>query len=75
MGLAGLAALVALNVSILRTSWRAAHTPDPRAAFFGAWMFCFWSGETVQMLSGDLLTYWRLLPLYFWALAMAAEKS
>jgi hypothetical protein len=28
----------------------------------------------VQMLSVDLLTFWRLLPLYFWVLAMAIRK-
>lgn len=29
----------------------------------------------VQMLSGDLLTYWRVLPLYFWMLALAVRLS
>jgi hypothetical protein len=27
----------------------------------------------VQMLSGDLLTYWRVLPVYFWVLALAVR--
>jgi hypothetical protein len=27
----------------------------------------------VQMLSGDLLTYWRVLPLYLWVLALAVR--
>ena len=35
------------------------------------WMLCFWAGQTVQMASGDLLTYWRVLPVYFWVLALA----
>ena len=26
-------------------------------------MFCFWAGQSVQMLSADLLTYWRVLPV------------
>jgi hypothetical protein len=30
-------------------------------------------GQVFQMLSGDLLTYWRVLPLYFWALAAAVR--
>jgi O-antigen ligase len=68
-GLIGLAALVYLNASILRAAWRA------RASFFGAWIFCFWCGQIFQMLSGDLLTYWRVLPLYFWVLAMAVRSS
>lgn len=75
MGIAGLAALIALNVTILRAAWRAAHAADSQAAFFGTWMFCFWAGESVQMLSGDLLTYWRVLPLYFWALAIAESSD
>jgi hypothetical protein len=38
-------------------------------------MFCFWAGQSVQMLSGDLLTYWRVLPVYFFVLALAARES
>ena len=44
------------------------------ARFFGMWMLCFWAGQTVQMASGDLLTYWRVLPVYFWILALAAAR-
>jgi hypothetical protein len=64
-GIAGLAALVWLNVSILRASARRADT------FCGLWMLCFWFGESAQMASGDLLTYWRVLPVYFFVLALA----
>jgi hypothetical protein len=66
-GVAGLAALVWLNVAILRATARNAR----RSGFFGMWMLCFWAGQTVQFASGDLLTYWRVLPVYFWILAMA----
>jgi hypothetical protein len=75
MGILGLAALVWLHAAILRAGYRAARSRDTRASFFGTWIFCFWCGQTVQMLSGDLLTYWRVLPLYFWALAMAVAAS
>ncbi|MBL8292231.1 MAG: O-antigen ligase family protein [Bryobacterales bacterium] len=68
-GVAGLAALIWLHVRILQTAYRAARHWNPMAQLFGMWMFCFWTGEMVQMLSGDLLTYWRVLPIYFWALA------
>jgi O-antigen ligase len=64
-GIAGLAAFLWLNFCILRHAWQA------RATLFGTTMFCFWTGEMVQMLSGDLFTYWRILPLYFWMLAHA----
>jgi O-antigen ligase len=67
-GVAGLAALIALHAYILRAAWRA------RASFFGAWIFCFWCGEITQMLSGDLFTYWRVVPLYFWVLAASLHE-
>ena len=72
-GVGGLAALVWLNVAILRAARRAARAHDARRSFFGAWMLCFWSGQIVQMASGDLLTYWRVLPVYFWVLALAVR--
>ena len=74
-GVLGLAALLWLNGAILRASYRAARAEDRQSSFFGAWMLCFWAGEMVQMLSGDSLTYWRLLPVYFWVLAMAVRVS
>jgi hypothetical protein len=74
-GVIGLTAFVLLNVAILRCALRAARSPSPSAAFFGAWIFCFWAGELVQMASGDLITYWRVLPLYFWVLAAAKIES
>jgi O-antigen ligase len=73
-GMVGLAAFFLLNVAILCTAWRAARRDDARASFFGTWIFCFWIGQLFQMLSGDLLTYWRVLPLYFWVLAIAARR-
>jgi hypothetical protein len=29
----------------------------------------------VQMFSVDLLTYWRILPVYFFVLALAARQE
>lgn len=74
-GIVGLAAFCLLNFAILRTAWHAARRRDPRASFFGTWIFCFWVGQLFQMLSGDLFTYWRVLPLYVWVLAMAARAK
>ncbi|MBN9663926.1 MAG: O-antigen ligase family protein [Acidobacteria bacterium] len=62
-GFVGLLAFLALNIAILQAGWRA------RSSFYGAWIFSFWTGQTIQMLSGDLLTYWRVIPIYFWVLA------
>ena len=72
-GIAGLAAFLWLNVAILRAAARASRSSSPRTSFFGAWMLCFWAGQVVQMLSGDLFTYWRVLPVYFWVLALAVR--
>lgn len=73
-GVVGLAALLLLNFAILRAGFRAARSADWRRRFFGAWIFSFWLGQCLQMLSGDLLTYWRVLPVYFWVLAQAVRE-
>ena len=70
-GLPGLLAFLWLNVEIIRAGHRAACA----GSLFGTWIFCFWIGEMVQMLSGDLFTYWRVLPLYFWVLAQAVREG
>jgi O-antigen ligase len=74
-GVAGLGAMLWLSLEILRSARRAAGSPDPRRRFFGSWIFAFWAGQMVQMFSGDLLTYWRVLPLYFWVLAVAVRHE
>jgi O-antigen ligase len=73
-GIVGLAAFFLLNFAILRSAFRAARSEDSRSSFFGVWIFSFWIGQLFQMLSGDLFTYWRVLPLYFWVLAMAVHE-
>jgi hypothetical protein len=73
-GILGLASLLFLNFAILRTAARASHAPDPQRSFCGTCLLCFWSGQIVQMLSGDLLTYWRVLPIYFFVLALAVRE-
>ena len=74
-GIIGLAALVWFNIAILGTARRAARHANPEASFLGTWIFCFWLGQCVQMLSADLLTYWRILPVYFLVLAWAVRAS
>ena len=72
-GVAGLAALLWVNWAVVRAALRAARSLDSRTSFLGTWMLCFWCGQAVQMFSGDLLTYWRVLPVYFWVLALATR--
>ena len=70
-GVIGLACFVALNTAILRSSFRSARQGN----FYGQWIFCFWTGEVIQMFSGDLITYWRVLPVYFWVLGTALRET
>lgn len=74
-GVLGLAAVIGLNIAILTAAYRAARSEDPQRSFCGTWMFCFWTAQMVQMFSGDLLTYWRVLPVYFCVLALALRKK
>ncbi len=74
-GLLGVAALAILLAAILRSSWRAARSADATASLLGLWSFCFWAGQLVQMLFVDLMTYWRVLPLYLAVLALAEVQS
>jgi O-antigen ligase len=74
-GIAGLAAVLLLNIAILATAYRAFRSANAVRSFCGAWMFCFWMGQAVQMLSADLLTYWRVLPVYFFVLALAGRDE
>ena len=74
-GIAGLAAVLALNAAILVAAYRAARSTGELRSFCGTWMLCFWSGQVVQMLSADLLTYWRILPVYSLVLALAARQE
>lgn len=71
-GLIGLTAVVLLNAAILRAAWRGARQTD---SFYSKWIFCFWIGFAIQMLSGDVLTYWRVLPVFFWVLGQAVRES
>lgn len=73
-GIVGLAALVLLNIAIVRAAYRAARSEDAEKSFYGTWIYCFWIAEAAQMMSADLLTFWRVLPVYFWVLAMAVRR-
>ncbi len=73
-GILGLAAVIALNAAILTAAYQAARSGDRLRSFCGACMLCFWAGQTIQMFSADLLTYWRVLPIYFFVLALAVRQ-
>ncbi len=71
-GIAGVVALIGLNVAVLRTTFLAARSRDKHTAFYGSWAFAFWVGEMAQMFAADLLTWWRILPMVFFVIALAA---
>jgi O-antigen ligase len=78
-GVVGLTALLVLHGVVLRFTYRIGTAPQREGGsglrrMFGLWMFCFWLGLALQMLSGDILTYWRLLPAFFAVLAVAARE-
>jgi hypothetical protein len=73
-GIGGLAALCAVHAAILGATYRAARSSNPTVAFYGVWTFSFWVGEAVQMAAADLLTYWRLLPVFFFVIGLAVLK-
>jgi hypothetical protein len=70
-GVLGLSALIALNIAIVRAAWNAISGPN---SFYAKWILCFWTGEMFQMFSGDIFTYWRVLPVFFWVLAQAVAE-
>jgi len=74
-GVVGLAAVIGLNCAVLVYALRAARSASPLRSFCGTWMACFWAGQVVQMFSADLLTYWRVLPVYFFVLALAGREE
>lgn len=74
-GIAGLLVFIAFSWAALRAGLRAARSGDPQSTFLGLWLVCFWIGQLAQMFSGDLLTYWRVLPLYFWLMATIVRRN
>jgi O-antigen ligase len=73
-GIVGLTVFLALNFELLRISWRSTRRGNSIQNLLSRVFFCFWIGETVQMLSGDLITYWRVLPIYLWALGAGLQR-
>jgi len=69
-GIIGLAAFLWLNRAVFSTTLRASQQRNSVRAIGAAFMFAFWCGEMVQMVTGDLFTYWRNMVVFFAALAL-----
>ncbi len=74
-GVPGLFALLAFCSAVLAWSRRLAHAERDDLAGLGRFLFCFWLGEMVQMLSGDILTFWRVTAVYLAILGVAFRES
>ncbi len=75
-GWLGLAALLLLSASVLIRGYREASggSSSLRRAC-GATAMGFWCGFLIQMFSGDVLTYWRVLPVVFALLAVGERDE
>ena len=74
-GILGVAAMGIFLVTLISTAYRISRSNDAIASLVGTWLFCFWVGQLAQMLSVDVLTFWRVLPLYLGLLGMAAYRA
>jgi O-antigen ligase len=74
-GLPGLLALLLFCAALLAGARRMAHDQSDAVAGLGRFLFCFWLGEMAQMLSGDILTFWRVTPVYLAILGLALRAQ
>lgn len=73
-GVIGLLLMAALSIAMMSAASHARRSENIAAWFCGTWFLCFWVGELAQMLFVDVLTYWRVLPLAFFVLALARRE-
>jgi len=69
-GIIGLAAFLWLNQTVFSATYRASQQQDSVRAIGAAFMFAFWCGEMIQMITGDLFTFWRNMVVFFATLAL-----
>ena len=72
-GIIGLAAFLWLNQTVFSAMHRASERRGSIRPVFAAFLFAFWCGEMVQMVTGDLFTYWRNMVVFFAVLALVQE--
>ena len=61
--------------ALLAHAYRLGRHSEAAVSALGCFLFAFWCGQMVQMLSGDTLTYWRVTPVYFAILGAAIRRS
>lgn len=73
-GILGLGAFLWLTAVLLHSLLQWAREASHETRTYAAFMFAFWCGEMVQMLTGDIFTYWRNMIIFF-ALIAAIQQS
>ena len=72
-GVVGLVAFLWLNQAVFRTTYAASQRESSLRGVCAAFMFAFWCGEMVQMLTGDIFTFWRNMVVFFAVLAVVQD--
>ncbi len=72
-GVFGLAALLRLNRAVFGSMYKASLQEGSRRGICAGFMFAFWCGEMVQMMTGDIFTYWRNMVVFFAVMAVVQE--
>jgi O-antigen ligase len=74
-GVVGLAAFLWLSRAVFSSMYKARLRPGSLPAVGAAFMFAFWCGEMVQMVTGDIFTFWRNMVIFFGALALVQDVA
>ena len=74
-GVLGLIVFVSLNAVIFRSLYETGQHQNSTIRLYGTFLFSFWCGEMVQMLTGDIFTYWRNLVVYFVLMGLIQRLS
>jgi O-antigen ligase len=74
-GVLGLAAFIWLNFTLLKSLYRTSRHQILTFRLYGGFLFAFWCGEMVQMMTGDIFTYWRNVIIFFTLIAALQELS
>src|SRR5262245_25172175 len=74
-GIIGLAAFLNLNWVIFRSLHRTSQHQNSTIRYYATFMFAFWCGEMVQMMTGDIFTYWRNFIPYVVLIALVQRLS
>ncbi|HVN79117.1 MAG TPA: O-antigen ligase family protein, partial [Terriglobia bacterium] len=72
-GILGLSSWFVLLMTLLRQLLDVRYRGSPIRSLYASFLFAFWCGQMVQMLTGDILTYWRNLVVYFSMAAVLIE--